>query len=76
VEVGGRQEEVVGDDRERRGRRHASEESERQGDGGRRSQPEQPDINRFGQLRIPGGIGFIEAVLIGPPVPTVGEKGL
>ena len=75
MEVRGREEQVVGDDRERRRGRHASEDAERHGDGGHRREREQPDVHRAGQLGIPGGVGLVEGVPVGPPVQTVGEEG-
>ena len=74
VEVRGRQQQVVGDDRERRRRRQAGEQAERHGHGGHRRQPEQPDVDRLGQLRIPGGVGLVEGVPVGLPVQAVGEE--
>ena len=35
---------------------------------------EQADVDRARQLRIPGGVGLVEGVLVGPPVEAVGEE--
>ncbi len=76
VEVRGGEEEVVGDDPERRRRRQSGEEADRHGDGARRGQPEQSDVHGLGQLRIPGDVGLVEGVPVGPPVQAVGEEGV
>ena len=76
MEVRRREEQVVGDDRERRGRGHAGEEAERHRHGGHRRQPEQGHVERVGQLGIPRGVGLVEGVAVGPPVQGVGEERL
>jgi hypothetical protein len=75
VEVGGREEQVVGVDRERRRRRRAREEAERHGDCGCGGDEEQADVDRAGQLGIPGGVGLVEGVAVDAAVERVREEG-
>jgi hypothetical protein len=74
VEVRGGEEEVVGEDRERRGRRHAREQAERHGDGRGRGEEEQADVERARELGVPGGVGLVERVAVDVPVQGVGEE--
>ena len=52
----------------------AGEQAERHRDGGDRRQPEQPDVDRLGELRIPVGVGLVEGVPVGLAVQAVGEE--
>ena len=39
-----------------------------------RRQPQQADVDRSAELRVPGGVGLVEGVAVDPPVQAVGEE--
>jgi hypothetical protein len=62
VKVRRREELVVCDDAERRHGRELREQAHRHGDSGNHAQPEQADVERPWQLRIPGRVRLVEGV--------------
>ena len=38
------------------------------------AEPQQPDVERAGQLRVPGGVGLVEGVAVDRARPGVGEE--